>query len=462
MITISATVRAELLRRYPGLTKDKAYLRFARHILFTDFRDEMTGNPLIPATKIAEIEGVKWDSHYKAEDFLLRYRADVAPLVYSDWSAKREECRQVLQTGFDRDTIRMLNEAIRDDSTDRVIFVSGRKWTREARAAECAAIREEHAQERATWQLSPTPQYILDAMMAKREGIGKALIAKYGENRKAIDAAIVALPLERQPLMNETVQSALEQPWVLYHPSEKRRTCRLSGNYGSVLSLKSSVRKAWCGGWSDLDLASSQFVIFATILEAPLSLEFIREGRSIWQSLHTFITGETTKPNPDQKAVYKKALYSLCYGMGQQKLIDDVLNPAGALKLLNHPIIRELIEGRRRWYRVIERNGGIHDINIEWQAIEPITKDNPKGRGPHAVAATLIQSIEMELIRPVFEVVEANPSLQVEVMLFQHDGCTVSFRNKSRKEHALSLMRDAVAAKAKELGYETRLECEDL
>jgi hypothetical protein len=96
-----------------------------------------------------------------------------------------------------------------------------------------------------------------------------------------------------------------------------------------------------------------------------------------------------------------------------------------------------------------------------WQStdteIDPVTAKEKRWAG--SVAAAVIQSVEMEIIAPVFDVARQHgKSDQFTVALFQHDGATISFQSKRKQSRAERKLKEAVESRARALGVNTVLE----
>jgi hypothetical protein len=242
-----------------------------------------------------------------------------------------------------------------------------------------------------------------------------------------------------------------------------------------VVGLKSEIRKAVCAGLTECDLRSSQFAILAAKLDAPLSKALIAEGKNLWCELYAHTHGIDAAPPKEVKDAFKECIYSICFG----KSVEDTrlfretkpglrtfLAERGLAMLLDHPIVRELFELRARWFAEINREGGARDVWGTWHAIK-LRKDCRSGESPRLarhVAATVIQSTEMEIIAPIFDVAARyGTGYQFKIVLFQHDGATISFQaHDARKDKAKALLRKAVETRASELGVQTTLEFTDL
>jgi hypothetical protein len=252
--------------------------------------------------------------------------------------------------------------------------------------------------------------------------------------------------------INQPADTAIIQP-------ARAQTCRLSGGGESIVGLKKEVRRAATKGWIECDLRSSQFAILAAKLEAPISQAFIASGKSVWREFYRHVSGMDADPPDDVKKVLKEAIYSLCFGKSKANLAE-FLDQHRMGNLLKHPILDELLTLRKAWFEQITLDGGAADVWGVFHAVERASrKSKKKSRWAGAIAATVIQSIEMEIIAPIFDVAkEHGKSDQFSIALFQHDGATLSFQSSDKQARAQSKLKSAVETRASALGVSTVLE----
>jgi hypothetical protein len=124
---------------------------------------------------------------------------------------------------------------------------------------------------------------------------------------------------------------------------------------------------------------------------------------------------------------HKETVYSICFGKSTTSLAY-FLQASNLIALMSHPIVQELLGLRRQWFREIRNAGGAFDVWGEWHALD-LTRDPKTKKGRHwegAVAAAVIQSVELEIIAPLFDVaLKHGKSDQFRICLFQHDGATL-------------------------------------
>jgi len=464
-IQVSRSFRQDVLSKYTALRNNDPFLRMFCYLCFGKFFDKETHSLVLPTRKIAEEFYQKpYDHHFNGEAVLKDFREKVLPDL--SWTSHEKDvpnsymgkARSISNLGFDVEMQEALHRECLSVSEDQVDMVTGAPYSRKNRYIERAVEKARYENELAKLPLNGTQTKILDYLHGLNHG--HLFVRKMGDNDRAIKAAIDALPPDLQEIRFRILARVLRSPAVHYLPSPNERTCRLSARGDSILGLKSSVRKAFCAGWVECDLRSSQFAILAAKLEAPISQAFIQSGDSLWRSFYERTHSLKEDPPKDVKKVFKEAIYSLCFGRSVGNL-TRMLNEHGVAKLLSHPILQELLTLRTAWFEEIREDGGATDVWGQWQALDltkdPFTKKTRRWEG--AVAASVIQSVEMEIIAPIFGVAAKHrKSDRFSITLFAHDGATISFNSTEKKARAQAKLKKAVEDRAKELGVSTVLE----
>lgn len=464
-VPVSRSFRTFVLSKYPALEGNEPFLRLFHYLCFGNFFDKETHRLVVPTRMMSErFYAQPYHPRFNGKAVLESFRSAVLPNlawtrheveVVDSWNGK---ARQIQNLGFDAEMQQALRAECLRSSDDLVDLVTGAPYSRNRRYRETYEATARYEQELAQVPLNATQEKILDYL--RDLNYGHLFLRKFDDNLKAFEAAIETLAPEVRETRYRILASARRNPVIYYLPSAKERTCRLSGHGDSILGLKSSVRKALCAGWVECDLRSSQFSILAAKLKAPISRAFIASGDSIWRSFYQHTHGINEDPPKAIKKVFKEAMYSLCFGKGVGNL-TRMLNDHKLVKLLSHPILQELLTLRTVWFEEIRDAGGAFDVWGRWQALDLskdlVTKKTRRWEG--AVAASVIQSIEMEIIAPIFDVANANrTSSKFTICLFRHDGATISFNDKDRVEGTQNRLKKAVEARAKELGVSTVLD----
>lgn len=454
---VTRKFRQFVLDKYPSLRRNEPYLRFFHYLCFSEFFDQHTHHLVLPTKTMAERFCQRpYDQHFNGKAMLERFRAEVLPglrwseharLSNNSWRGK---AREIVDLGFDAEMHAALKKEWLDTQEDQVDFITGRDYRRQDRYQDVANETAAYEQELGKCSLNATQVKILGYLRGLNAG--HLFIRKLTENRAPIEAAIQQLPQPVQDIRCRILAAVGRNPNVYYLPSSQGRTCRLSASGDSILGLKKEIRRAATKGWWEADLRSSQFAILAARLEAPLAQKFIASGKSIWREFNHHLLGQVTDPSPENKRVMKEVIYSLCFGKSETNLATFV-EEHGIPQLLDHPILQELLIRRKKWFVRIKEAGGGHDAWGTWHAWD----EDKRWEG--AIAATVIQSIEMEIIAPIFDVAaKSGKSDQFNICLFQHDGVTVSFNSTEKTERAQAKLKKAVEERAKQLGVSTVLE----
>lgn len=460
--SISRTFRQFVLNKYPALNDNPPFLRFFRYLCFGNFRDKQTKQLVVPTKKIAEeFFEIEYRCHFKGLGALQQFQSEILPglswsqheaLSPHSWGGK---ARRITCNGFDAEMQEALQQECLSPSEDQVDFVTGEPYSRQDRYRDQAATTVAYENELSEYTLNGTQRKILDYL--RDINAGHLFLRKLGENSEAIEQAIHELEPDVRDIQYRILASVNQNPNVYYLPSSRERTCRLSPRGDSIAGLVKDVRRAATHGWWECDLRSSQFAILAAKLKAPVSQEFIATGGSLWRELYRSVSGEDTEPPHAAKAALKEAIYSLCFGKSRKNL-KEFLALHGMTRILKHAIFSELLELRSLWFEEIELAGGAPDVWGAWHAI-----DDANGRWAGSVGASVIQSVEMEIIAPIFDVaVRHGNADQFMVTLFQHDGCTVSFSAREKVPRAQAKLKKAVEDRARDLGVSTVLEFSQL
>lgn len=474
--------------KYPALQDNAAFRRMFMYLCFGTFLHSETGKLAISYMTVAKLAG-KQDAakgkNFKAFEFLGAFKEVVLPEFTwmepeefddgygeSNWN-DHKYCRSVNDDGLDEATKMEVSKQI-GWTGPKYYFETKKLFSRANAAKEKKGVLAQYENESKVFNLNKTQASIFNGLKDVSLN-GRAFTQKMNENQDVIMAAIDNLQVgsddkisldDKKDQQKKILDSIKEDPRIFYRPTPLSRTCRLHHSTECALSLESSVRKAFCKGWTEADLVSSQFVILSAILNAPLCKAFIASKQHLWTYLHNFATGSVEKPSKAEKAIYKQVIYGICFGMEKRTIKKD-LTAKGMVKLLKCPIIKELLEKREEWFDAINGNGYVTDVWNKKHELQNAgtVKDiygnlvNAKARWAGSLAATKIQSIEMEIIESVFDcAVKIGEKYQWQITMFQHDGFTISYNNKDRKEAVEKQIKEAVKNRAADLGKKLGLD----
>lgn len=472
--SVTIDFREFCLAKYPVLRGSKRLRALFRYLCFASFHDGDTLQLVAPFRVLhQEIAPDERERDFNATALLEELRDKALPLLaWTDWSRTGRgwhgRARRILHDGFDAETRerRDAELTLRSDAAPfvgMVDFDTGERFRSYRRDRITPAAWADHRAALEVAAMNPTQRKIVDYL----DGLdgSRLLLPRFALNRGPIEEEIAKLPEHVAHMQRRILAAVQEQPQVFYRPSAEGRTCRLNACGDTVIGLKSEVRKAFCSGWSECDLRASQFAILASVLDAPICKALIARGENLWRSLYLHTHQVEGNPPKAIKAIFKEVVYSVAFGKSAANLAR-FLRPHGLERLLDHPVLQELLQLRAQWFERMENAGGAADVWGTWHAIRRGTECGPGERPRLArhIAATVIQSIELEIIAPIFDVARTHgDTYQFGIVLFQHDGATISFRARGkRKEKAMTLLRDAVETRARDLGVQTTLEFADL
>lgn len=250
-------------------------------------------------------------------------------------------------------------------------------------------------------------------------------------------------------------------------------------------------------GFYEIDLTNAHFAILAFLIQGANMMDLLNQG-SIWPQLLQYIGKDSSF-----KDSLKECIYSMLYGSGEdmQKILliqdpllrqelKDLKIKLGKVektvrsseersklmiekhaltrrlkeestqedkdlytKLTSHPAIKELLEGSKLFGEQISEKGSFKDA----YGIEHSTKDF-KGIGK--IMNTIMTSYEKKLMAPIYN--DAMKTRYFEVIIDQHDGCTLSFNKNIKgdpevRKNVLNGLKEKVDQNAKELGLVVNL-----
>ncbi len=417
-------------------------------MFFGTWCDEESDNLLLCRDTLAAIKGQK-PANIVSEDFLGEIEQNVlgeGNLQWSKW--RKKHCKQLLKLKVGEFAEILDGEYAGRWDKSGLIFLNGESWSptkaRHARKTE-QALAEYAVPD------CPHAEFIQRYLnRLPRNRFTKIINKNY---HKAFSFAVKSLQHEKLQREIRILRRILLQPQPFYSASSNGNTARLFTK-GHIPDLKREVRKVLTHEWQDADLRCSQLSICAARWNIKSIVSFLEGGENFWNYLFSFFNlPEIVKPAA--KEIFKKALYSICYGMEECHLpwcINDCARGAGlgpiiASRFLEIPLIRELLEARSLELEKVAEAGGAADCYGKW--IEVGDESQPRD-----ILARVAQSWEMKLVFPAFEM--ANKTDDFKIMLFQYDGFSVFFRRY--EEACRSNIKAAIDANAQKLGIPTSLE----
>lgn len=471
----SEDFRDFVMNNYPAVESSLRYKKFLHYLCFSNFYDEDYKDQLvIPAKYIWEtcIRTNKTeeydDKKFNCYNFFVEFQHDVLP-NFNWYGAKEGKARRVKEYGFDQAFNLMLdNELFNFDKTDKKVhFITGMGKHHKTNVEFKESNKKTYLEEKQQFNLNETQTKIITYL--EQVNCGKSFLTKFNKNKQLIlDAVNNITNVNSKRIQYRIINSVLDDPQVYYKPSDNLHTARLSASDDSIVGLKSTVRKAWMSGYLECDLKSSQFSILSQVIGATQCLEFIKTGKSIWAELYRHTHGIEAEPPTDIKKVFKQVLYSICFGKSlehsdayyyiqknnKKQIQDDLKTICSKNKidvLLDHHLIKELLDKRQNWYKTINDNKGAYDVWGRFVEIVP-------GRWAGSVGAEVIQSYEMQIISTIFDIANQSDKYHFQIVCFQHDGATLSIFEKKQEEYIKKALSKAVEDEAKKYNILTKLE----
>lgn len=260
----------------------------------------------------------------------------------------------------------------------------------------------------------------------------------------------------QQGLMLDSIE---EQPQPFYKASNKGNTVRAFQINSGLQGISRHLRSILTQDWVEVDLAQAHLAIVAKIWNISEVTQFLKTGESIWPSLLEWM--EYHKDDYRTKNVLKPYLYSIIYGMSFTRLEKELIGITGKEngyeQFSSHPIIAALIKGRKERTEQI-KTAGIHKTLLGNKIKVTCYKDPNKGfiSNVNTILSQEANEIEMFLMSPIVHLAEQTD--EFDLVLYQFDGCSLAFKDKSKKERWLKKIKDKVDKMAKDLGFETGLD----
>lgn len=494
---VSVVLRDLCLDAHPMLRNNEAYRKlFARLMFKVGFNDD--GHMPLPVEVLAEIEGKEEQlksRNYVGKTFINNFMRDVCGIMFKLHSGKREwkhypdsdawnECRMVVMWDpFDELSQAMATEKNGGFSFSPMVdFVTGEPLTKKIRLSIAeqahddmmARLSEAHCPEAAA-----IIEYMADVSVSKMYKLVE-------RNLDKLEAAIkAAYPEDVYRFEEKREAQRLAAKRLVYFPKQEYGTTpgtsRLSPKSEGLATVHKEVRKALMSGCYDIDIHHSQLSIAAKIWDLPLLSEYLKTGKSLWDDLMARLKATDAK----QRKAIKNATYATLYGASTyQRYFSQqaIANRAGTgkerdtsikgileaqnmeyRKFASHPIIREALRARKAQLEQISKDGGAMDCFGVWLAHSHKTSRKNKTFSATSILAQLSQAWELLIMyQTVVLCKEAPKSHGFDILLWQHDGITISLDRPTDSEYWLARINDCVVRRAKELGFNLHMEYEKL
>lgn len=480
-----------MFEAFPALGRQKSYARMMAHLLFGARADRETGRLLMPANlmaALADAERAAQCKTFNAGHFIQGFRRDVLPTflvgeyIRPSWD-HRGRCRQVIERGLPP----WLAGALMDELTvplsqlhDPVQFVSGRRYTEAGRRAERERGRGDHvAVDGEGTPFEPSARLLRYLAAVPSNAFTRTLRYipdAYAEAEQIDDAG-------RREHALRVLRAIERDPRPRYQLSARGRTVRVVGAGESLLSVKRRVRRALTQDWVEFDLQSLHLAIVARDWDVDEAATLLISGESIWDSLLCHVGSLGMKLARERgegydavKSTLKRALYAAVYGMSRRRLVRlgmDTHDVAGerviearlgmgvdevGRRFLQHPVVKSLLRRRSERMRAVHQRGGAEDCFGRWLPCHD-------RRGAASILAQQAQATELRLLLPALDLTEQEAARSsaigkapdFRIVLWQHDGFSVSFSDRSKQARHAGRIQAVVDAECQRLGYPTKL-----
>ena len=478
-MTCEKSFRDYVINRLPALNRDNRYLAFFTFLLFGYRLCKVNDRLMIQGKLVAACMGRKYDYQHKnlnTGDFLEDFRRDVLPdFRYSKYDRKSGASRVVLDTGLPDDISKLFAEQQDKNASDfekRVCFLTGKAYNKTFRK-DLRLQAAELAYDIARQPLCEAQRLVLDYL----NNLNPKLFSKVLVHLNEAKTEANNLPLHQKNAALNTIRAIEDQPKPYYAPSRRGNTVRVHGVNPSLLSLKSSIRKKLTQDWTDYDLVSSQLAICASLWNVADVYEFLVQGQDIWVSIFSHFGLNYEKYKNRFKPDLKQALYATLYGSTKANIVSGRpdKNATGGYELkggltqselgkiipevgdrfFSHFVVDAMYKAGMKERKRVKEEKGAWDCFNRW--IPVVESDDESTRvDAKSIVCQVAQAQELQLLLPVFQLANENQD-RFQIALFQHDGFSVAFTSRDRKNRWSREIHKVVEEEAVRLSIPTKL-----
>lgn len=461
--TVSKYFRDEIIECYPSCTVDISYMRFLQYRLFSNNWEDQSKNLIkVPQFTLAYCEDKQKqlaNKNYKGHLFLQRFSRDVQYITWTDWSYEEGRCR-VVEFSIAYSLNDLLTQELYKDyqkQGGRVYLISGVKFTTRNRNAELkkaqAKLREDLEHIRKCRKVRKGAAKVFFYMM--KVDI-KHYIKIIDSNIDTVELAIknrIDLTETKKKVYLETVDCLREIKKPMLHGVQN--SWRLYDEGVSITGLPRQYRKMLCKGWTEFDIKSSQLAIVSSRWNIPSIHKFLSERHSTWDLFFNVfpVPGDEYE---ETKRFFKESLYSVVFGKQEDNIAkeyDNLFGTGAGAKFSNIWLVRDLFDAREaeidklanvpqgRYYSLVAGltcnpnnyfKTGMSKGELKKYKQTGVMPYTQRQRITSAMAQE-IQMIEMAILTPIIDLAEKNSNNYV-ITLWQHDGFSVKFLDKSKRD----------------------------
>lgn len=454
-----------LIEEFPEAFAEKRFIQLLHYLLFPRGVDKESGFPIIPRYLLAMMEkrehhliGHRYVASHFLEDFKEAVNGKVKIYGY-DYQRKKSrtafiELSEELSLAIEEEMCRTRGEKLVDlitgDDIDKKVLDAG--W------AERSKLRRTFPQEVS----SPAADYAKSL-----NTVPSQVFSDIEKNLPLAFARARTIKNRAKRLVNLGTLFRMATLGIVPIYKTTRYTPRIYTDGSSAAGLSSEVRKVLFGGGKATfhgDLAAAQLAILAHVWGLEITGDLLASERKVWPSILNSAGLADTEEN---RGHIKKFVYSTAFGKEESHLkgfATEKLGRQGSLRLLDTPIIQELLAGRRQRQQQMREEGGFIDPFGVKRTLADVGERKHKGKLPteEKVLSRLLayeaQAYELALMEPVLRL--AQDTKEFRIWFWLHDGVYFRITQPERTDYYLKKLMEAVGEKAKELGIQTRLEIE--
>ena len=500
---VSAELRARLVRAFPMMGTDgaegQAACRLVAYLAFGSWLSETTGRLVLGNQTLADVAGVplrpasvrpdgtltgagRWEPGHRwrsGNDFLAWAQTWIPGLDVTAWNGAAGFAREVRSTGFSADLEAAVSAERLTPPRERlrpVSLLDGRGFgarrqaqarsaardALEARAAVVPTTRpSDHLSERVIrLNNGGSPTLLRSTVTAERiaEGFAVAATMAPAAQRQTV-AHLDALDVSTKQLLKPVTNSVRPYP-----------------DGPGLNGLAGAPRAAVLSDLHGVDWAKAQFAVNAWAYGIGPVMDALGGGGIDWRR---FTAAMGVDHTAETKGLVKDATYALNFGGSDAEVVGTLtgvrpwrlgdagwrrtgIDRAQAERFLAEPLIEATHTAMRDARVKVARDGGARDAFGDWIDLATVAASiahRPHAKPENSVLAQVAQSWELELMRPLVEILEAEaekarPNVALACWLW--DGAYLWIRQDAAAH--LGRIKTACDRHARRLGIPTTLE----
>ncbi|HEX9951971.1 MAG TPA: hypothetical protein VGB53_09405 [Rubricoccaceae bacterium] len=474
-----------------GGVKGEAAARLVAYLAFGSWMSEKSGRLVLGNQTLADIAGAPslrpdgrwerggpWES---GKQFLTWARTWIPGLDVTEWNSGEGFAREVRASGFPSELAATVEAERLTPPHARVRpvhLITGRGFGTRIQKAHRAAERTS-VEYRAAAQTSRRPaDHLTTRLLRLTNGTPQTLLRSAVTPERLDEAYRIArafdVPVQRQTAAH--LEAISVTPKQVYQ--DVPNSTRIYPDGAGLNGLATEPRGVLLADLFKVDWAKAQFAVNAWLYGIGPVLDVLRGDGIQWRRFTAWLGLPDTD---DADALVKRAIYALNYCAGDAEIIGTLtgfkpwltgegrhtptgIDRATAESFLGEPLVKATREAMMGARTKVERDGGARDAFGNWIDLETVRASlasQPHKNPLNSVLAQVAQSWEVELMRPLVEILEeeaikARPNVAVAVWLW--DGAYLYVRKRADAPAHLARIKRACDRHAQTLGIPTFLE----